>query len=140
MVKARPRETGAVAKSAPHGAVVATPTGGRMDVVTQPSAAGFSPLDMIYASLASCLVISLKAAAARQGVLDRYSGATVSVTGEKAHDEPSRVIRFDVVFDIRGDLTAAERHALMEAAEGEICTISNTLQGNPTVSGRLIEE
>lgn len=111
-----------------------------MEVVTQPSAAGFSPLDLIYAALASCLLISLKMAAARQGLLERYDGADVTVTGEKAADEPSRVARFDIVFDIRGDLTPAERHALMQAAEGEICTISNTLQGSPALVARLSAE
>lgn len=133
----RTRETGAVALASTTGSVqVTTPTGGSLDVVTPPSAPGFSPLDLIYAALASCLVISTKMAAVRQGVQDRLGDVRVTVTGEKAHEGPSRIERFDILFDIAGDLTDGEKQALMHAAEGEICTISNTLQGAPQLTAR----
>ncbi|SMC82874.1 OsmC family protein [Rhizobium sp. RU36D] len=135
----RTREVGAVATAATSGSVtVTTPTGGSLDVVTPPAAPGFSPLDLIYASLASCLVISTKMAAVRQGVQDRLGDVRVQVTGEKAHEGPSRIERFDIVFDISGDLTSDEKQALMHAAEGEICTVSNTLQGAPVLTARHV--
>ncbi len=134
----RYRETGAIARSSRTGAVtVESPTGGRMDIVTPPSAPGFSPVDLIYASLSSCLVISTRMAAARMGLSDRLTAVTVEVTGEKAEDGPSRIARFAAVFEIDGDLSDSEREALMHAAEGEICTISNTLQGQPSVAAEL---
>ncbi|RVG81220.1 OsmC family peroxiredoxin [Sinorhizobium meliloti] len=131
-LKVRTRETGATAvvgcTGFPH---VTSLTGGELDIVTSPSQPGFGPLDLLYASLASCLVLSARIAASRFGVLDRLTEVTVKVTGEKAHDEPSRVARFDIAFVIKGDFDDTVRHAIMEAAEEEICTVSNTLRGSP---------
>lgn len=131
-VKVRTRETGATAvvgrTGFPH---VTSVTGGEIDIVTGPSQPGYGPLDLLYASLASCLVLSARIAASRYGVLDRLSEVSAKVTGEKAHDEPSRVATFNIVFDIRGDFDDAVRHAIVEAAENEICTVSNTIRGNP---------
>ncbi|MBD9651152.1 OsmC family protein [Ensifer sp. ENS09] len=131
-VKVRTRETGATAvvgKSGfPH---VTSVTGGELDIVTGPSQAGYGPLDLLYASLASCLVLSARIAASRFGVLDRLTEVSAKVTGEKAYDEPSRVAKFNIVFDIKGDFDDTVRHAIAEAAENEICTVSNTIRGNP---------
>lgn len=52
-------------------------------------------------------------------------------TAGLAHDEPSRVARFDIAFIIKGDFDETVRHAIAEAAEEEICTVSNTLRGGP---------
>lgn len=131
-VKVRTRETGATAvvgrTGFPH---VTSVTGGEFDIVTGPSQPGYGPLDLLYASLASCLVLSARIAASRYGVLDRLTEVSAKVTGEKAHDEPSRVATFNIVFDIKGDFDDAVRHAIAEAAENEICTVSNTIRGNP---------
>lgn len=131
-VKVRTRETGATAvvgrTGFPH---VTSVTGGEIDIVTGPSQPGYGPLDLLYASLASCLVLSARIAASRYGVLDRLTEVSAKVTGEKAHDEPSRVATFNIVFDIKGDFDDAVRHAIAEAAENEICTVSNTIRGNP---------
>ena len=131
-VKVRTRETGATAvvgrTGFPH---VTSVTGGELDIVTGPSQPGYGPLDLLYASLASCLVLSARIAASRYGVLDRLTEVSAKVTGEKAHDEPSRVATFNIAFDIKGDFDDAVRHAIAEAAENEICTVSNTIRGNP---------
>ncbi len=76
-------------------------------------------------------MLSARIAASRYGVLDRLTEVSAKVTGEKAHDEPSRVATFNIVFDIKGDFDDAVRHAIAEAAENEICTVSNTIRGNP---------
>jgi uncharacterized OsmC-like protein len=137
-LRVKSRETGATATVGrtgfPH---VTSVTGGTLDIVTSPSQAGFGPLDLLYASLASCLVLSARIAASRFGVLDRLVEVSAKVTGEKAHDEPSRVARFDVEFVIRGDIDDVVRHAIAEAAEEEICTVSNTLRGNPEFVSRV---
>lgn len=137
-LKVRTRETGATAvvgrTGLPH---VRSVTGGELDIVTSPSQPGYGPLDLLYASLASCLVLSARIAASRFGVLDRLTEVSAKVTGEKAHDEPSRVARFDIEFVIKGDFDDAVRHAIAEAAEAEICTISNTLRGNPDLAARV---
>ena len=137
-LKVRTRETGATAvvgrTGFPH---VKSVTGGELDIVTSPSQPGYGPLDLLYASLASCLVLSARIAASRFGVLDRLTEVSAKVTGEKAYDEPSRVARFDIEFSIKGDFDDTVRHAIAEAAEAEICTISNTLRGNPDFAIRV---
>ncbi|ASY59967.1 OsmC family protein [Sinorhizobium sp. CCBAU 05631] len=137
-LRVKTRQTGAGATvgrtGSPH---VTSVTGGALDIVTSPSPAGFGPLDLLYASLASCLVLSARIAASRYGLLDRVVEISANVTGAKAQDEPSRVARFDIEFVIRGDIDDAMRHAIAEAAEVEICTVSNTLRGNPEFVSRI---
>ncbi|TIS71407.1 MAG: OsmC family peroxiredoxin, partial [Mesorhizobium sp.] len=65
-LKIRTRATGACAVLPPGGLpAVTTPTGGTVDVVTAVSAPGFNPLDLLYASLAACMVLSARIAATR---------------------------------------------------------------------------
>lgn len=115
----------------PH---IVSATGGTLDIVTGVSQQGFNPLDLLYASLSACLAMSARIAASRMGVLDRLVEVTADVTGEKAADEPSRVEKFSIKFRIVGDFDEATRQAIAKAAEDEICTVSNTIQGNPTFS------
>ncbi|AFL49598.1 putative OsmC-like protein [Sinorhizobium fredii] len=136
--RVKTREAGATAVGGRTGFPrVTSVTGGALDIVTSPSQAGFGPLDLLYASLASCLVLSARIAASRFGVLDRLVEISAKVTGKKAHDEPSRVARFDIEFVIRGDFDDAVRHAIAEAAEAEICTVSNTLRGHPEFASKV---
>lgn len=110
---------------------ILTDTGGTLAVTTHASEPGFSPIDLLYASLSACLALSARIAASRLGVLDRLQAVRVHVTGDKAHEGPSRIERFHVRFEIDGDLDTATRRAIIEVAEGEICTVSNTLRGAP---------
>jgi len=104
-LKIRTRTTGALAVLPPGGLPsITTPTGGTLDVVTQVSAPGFNPLDLLYASLAACMVLSARIAATRLGVADRLGEVSADVGGEKAKDEPSRVETFTVKLEITGDL------------------------------------
>lgn len=109
--------------------VVTSETGGTIDVVTSVSQPGFNPLDLLYASLSACIVLSARIAASRLKVADRLEEVRVHVTGEKSHDEPSRVVRFDITIEIDGDLDEATRHQIVDLAE-EICTVSDTLRGD----------
>ncbi|UXT97058.1 OsmC family protein [Agrobacterium tumefaciens] len=108
---------------------VVTATGGALTVVTGASEPGFNPLDLLYSSLAACLALSARIAASRMAVLDRFEKVTVHVSGEKADEEPSRIVRFDVRIEIKGDLDEATRSAIAHMAE-DICTVSNTLKGD----------
>ncbi|RFB98138.1 ABC transporter ATP-binding protein [Rhizobium leguminosarum bv. trifolii] len=134
-LKARPRPTGATAALGrtgfPH---ITSATRGEIDIVTSPSQPGFNPLDLLYASLSACLVLSARMAASQMGVLDRISDITAEVTGEKATEGLSRVARFNIAFSIKGDIDAATRQKIVQAAEDEICTVSNTIRGNPDFS------
>ncbi|TCL65176.1 OsmC family protein [Rhizobium sp. BK251] len=120
----------------PH---VTSATGGEIDIVTGASQPGFNPLDLLYCSLSACLVLSARMAASQMGVLDRLTEVTAQVTGEKAAEGLSRVVKFNIAFTVKGDLDEETREAIVRAAEDEICTVSNTIRGNPefvtTISG-----
>ena len=137
-LKIRTRNAGALAVLPPGGLpTITTPTGGTADVVTQVSAPGFSPLDLLHASLAACMVLSARIAANRLGVADRLGEVRAEVSGEKAKDEPSRVETFKIRLEIAGDLDAATRQRILEDTEA-ICTVSNTLRGAPALHATLV--
>ncbi|MET0749003.1 MAG: OsmC family protein [Rhizobium sp.] len=134
-LKGKARQTGATAKLERGGLPrVTSPTGGEIGVVTAPSQPGFNPLDLLYASLSACLVLSARMAASQLGVLDKLTEVTAEVTGEKAEEGVSRVETFTIAFTIKGDFDEATRQAIAHAAEDQICTVSNTIRGNPTFS------
>lgn len=138
--KIRIRPTGATASMGRTGFPrVVSETGGVIEIKTGAAEEGFNPLDLIYASLSACLAMSARIAVTKLGLLDRLEGVTAIVKGEKAPDEPSRIARFDVTFEIKGDFDEETRHEIARLAE-EICTVSNTIIGQPefaiTVSGR----
>lgn len=134
-LKGKARQTGATAVLGRTGfPQVTSATGGEINVVTAPSQVGFNPLDLLYASLSACLVLSARMAASQMGVLDKLTDVTAAVTGEKASEGVSRVETFNIVFTIRGDFDEATRQAIAHAAEDEICTVSNTIRDNPKFS------
>jgi uncharacterized OsmC-like protein len=136
-LKVRTRVTGATATLQPGGLpAITTPTGGAVDVVTGVSAPGFNPLDLLYASLAACMVLSARIAASRLGVAAELGEVCAEVSGEKAKDEPSRVEKFNIRLDIAGDLDAATKQRIVEDAEA-ICTVSNTLRAAPELHTTL---
>jgi uncharacterized OsmC-like protein len=127
----RTRPTGATATMGRSGFPrVVSATGGVVDIKTGAAEEGFNPLDLIYASLSACLAMSARIAASKLGLLERLEGVTADVKGEKAPDEPSRIARFAVTFEIRGDFDDETRHEIARLAES-ICTVSNTIMGQP---------
>ncbi|WP_174020282.1 OsmC family protein [Agrobacterium fabrum] len=128
--KVKLRPVGARAKVGRLGRpMMSTVTGGALEIVTGVSEPGFNPIDLLYSSLAACLALSARIAASRLGMLDRFEGVAVDVSGEKSADEPYRILRFDIRIEITGDFDEATRAAIAHAAE-DICTVSNTLKGN----------
>lgn len=126
-----PRKTGATAMLSRQGPpLIVSATGGEIQVVTRPSEAGFNPLDLLYASLSACLVLSARIAAGEQGVLDKLNAVEARVKGSKASDGPSRIERFEIELLIDADLDEAAKDEIAAAAE-QICTVSNTLRGHP---------
>jgi uncharacterized OsmC-like protein len=131
MVKVRFRQQGATAMIARRGAAtVRSDTGGEMALAGGVAEAGFSPLDLLFASVAGCLVVSARIAAGEMGILDRLGEARATVRGRKAADLPGRVERLDVEFEVSGDFDDATRKAIIARAE-ELCTVSNTLKRPP---------
>jgi uncharacterized OsmC-like protein len=72
------------------------------------------------------------------GIADRITAFTADVTGEKAPEGLSRVEKFNIVFKIEGDIDEETRAAIVAAAEDEICTVSNTIRGNPEFSTTIV--
>lgn len=137
--KVKHRETGALATLAERGkAVLTTPTGGTLDVVTAASEPGFNPVDLMCASLASCLVLSIKGAVVKLHLLDAFEGAEVSVKATKAHQGPSRIERLDAEVSIIGNFNDAQRSEIVKLSK-ELCTISNTLVHMPDISIRVAD-
>ncbi|RWQ40871.1 MAG: OsmC family peroxiredoxin [Mesorhizobium sp.] len=130
-LKVRTRPTGAVAVLSPGSLpVVTTPTGGMVDIVTGASAPGFNPLDLLYASVAACMVLSARIAATRMGVAASLGEVRADVSGEKAAGDVSRIGQLTITLDISGDLDEATKQRIVEDAE-TICTVSNTLRETP---------
>jgi uncharacterized OsmC-like protein len=117
---------------------VRSETGGTIGIVTSVSEPGFNPLDLLYSSLSACIALSARIAASRLGVAGELGEIRVHVTGEKAHDGPSRIARFDISIEIDGDLDIAAKRQIVQTAE-EICTVSNTLRGNADFVTELAE-
>lgn len=130
-LKVRTRQTGANATLRPgEQPTITTPTNGRIDVVTGVDLPGFNPLDLLYASVAACMVLSARIAAGRLGVGDRLRDVRADVSGSKAEGDVSRIGQFRIVLAIEGDIDAATKRQIAEDAE-TICTVSNTLRGEP---------
>jgi len=128
--RVKKRATGATAILGRNGhPTIETPTGGSLAVVTAASEPGFNPLDLLYSSLAACLVLSARIAASQMGVLDRFHSVEARVSGEKSEGEPARITRFEMQLTISGDFNDGVRQEIAHRAE-EICTVSNTLRGN----------
>ncbi|BCH60630.1 ABC transporter ATP-binding protein [Agrobacterium vitis] len=139
-IKMKTRPVGATAVIGRTGfPQITSATGGELAIVTGPSQPGFNPLDLLYASLAGCLTISARLAASEMGVMDRISEITAKVTGEKAKAGLSRVERFDITLTIKGEIDDETRKAIADRAEHEICTVSNTISGNPQFVTTLLQ-
>jgi len=134
-VKARPIGATAVVGRLGHPQVTSE-TDGRVEVVTGASEPGFNPLDLMFSSLAACLVLSGRIAASKLGILDRLTEVRAHVTGEKAHDGPSRITRFIVKLTVEGDLSPLEKTEIAHMAE-DICTVSNTLRISPEFAVKI---
>ena len=104
--------------------------GGALDVVTAASEPGFNPLDLLFSSLAACLVLSARIAASRLGLIGQFGEARAHVTGEKSSEEPFRIKRLFIDLTVEGDLDQTQKMQISRMAE-EICTVSNTLRSPP---------
>lgn len=130
-IKQRPIGAEAVLGAKGHPSVTSR-TDGRIDIVTGASAEGFNPLDLMCASLASCLVLSGRISASRLGLLEKLVEIRVGVSLEKTHDEPFRVTKFLCEFAIDGEFSEHQKTDIAHMAE-EICTVSNTLKAGAEI-------
>ncbi len=130
-------------KVRPMGATASLDRNGRGDVVARsgasltlagsPSMEGFNPLELLDASLAGCLALSVRIAARNLGLNERLGSVSVEVVGAKAAEPPSRIARQTCRFSIEGDFNDAERRSLIEEAH-KVCTIGNSYQASIDVA------
>jgi uncharacterized OsmC-like protein len=132
-IRVKTRATGAMARMESRGPVtLQTETGGALEVVTSVADPGFNPLDLLYSSLAACLALSIKGAVVKLHLLEVYSGVSVHVTGEKAHEGASRVAAISADIRIGGAFSDEQRQSIVTLAK-ELCTVSNTLSHAPEI-------
>ena len=126
MSQIRTRATGALATIGADGAAVVTArSGATTRLAYSPSMDGFNPLELLDASLAGCLALSVRIAARNLGLSDRLGNVAVEVIGAKAAEPPSRIARQTCRYAIEGDFNDAERRSLIEEAH-KVCTIGNS--------------
>jgi uncharacterized OsmC-like protein len=108
-------------------ATVSAASGGEVTLAMSASMPGLSPVEMLDAALAGCLVISLKVAAAHAGLAARLGDVRVEVIGAKAEEGPSRIARQSCRIEIDGDLDAEEKARLIAGAHA-LCTVGHSLE------------
>lgn len=108
-------------------------SGARLALAAMARDEGMTPLELMDAALAGCLVLSVRIAARKAGWHERLAGVKVDVTHIKAEDAPSRVGEFTCDFQIDGDFSAEERQQLIDEAHA-ICTVGNTLAQSPKIT------
>jgi len=106
---------------------VAARSGASLDLAGLASESGMTPVEMMDAALAGCLVLSLRIAARSFGWHERLVSVKADVRHQKAPDAPSRVIAFDCAFEIEGEFSAEECEKLVAEAH-RLCTVGNTLE------------
>jgi len=112
-----------------QGSVTARSSNASVDLANGVRESGMTPLELMDAALAGCLVLSARIAARSFGWHERLNSVTVDVRHEKAPDQPSRIAKFDCVFSIEGDFSEEERQKLIDEAH-RICTVGNTLMSD----------
>ncbi len=130
-ISGKVRATGAQAVVGRSGqAGIVSATGATITLSSALSTPGYSPVDLLYAAVAGCLVLSVRIAAGEKHLLDRLTEVRASVTGRKAPDEPPRITHLDIRIEVDGDFDEATRRELIARGE-ELCTVSNTLKQGP---------
>ena len=126
MSQTRVRPMGATASLDRNGrGNVVARSGASLPLAGSPSMEGLNPLELLDASLAGCLALSVRIAARNLGLSDRLGNVAVEVIGAKAAEPPSRIARQTCRYAIDGDFNDAERRSLIEEAH-KVCTIGNS--------------
>ncbi len=125
-VKIKPKTYGPLRVYATDGASITfeTEAGFRGNAGPSASSQALSPSDLVLASLANCIAISMRMAASPMAL--ELGELEVSAIAIKASDLPNRFGRFEVIIKT-GVAVDASRVEELLARTKDICTISNTL-------------
>jgi uncharacterized OsmC-like protein len=95
-----------------------------------PNGQGMSPSDLMLASLANCLAISIRIAGRPMAI--ELGALRVSAMAFKATDLPNRFGRFEVDIHTEYPVDAAQVDELLRRTK-ETCTVSNSLEAEVMV-------
>jgi uncharacterized OsmC-like protein len=104
--------------------VFETEAGNRVRAGQTPAADALSPSDLILASLANCIAISMRMAASQMAI--ELGTLDLSAIAIKATDLPNRFGRFEVTIKSGVAVDTAKVDELLRRTK-DICTVSNTL-------------
>jgi uncharacterized OsmC-like protein len=126
MVNLRPKTYGPLVVASPDADTlgITTEAGHRAVGARTPQAQGLSPSDLLLASLATCVSISMRMAGQQMGLA--LGDLTTTAQATKAMDPPNRFARLEVHVQIQDDLGADVASELVRRTKA-LCTISNTL-------------
>lgn len=110
-----------------------TEAGNRVRAGPSPAADALSPSDLMLASLANCIAISMRMAAKQMSL--ELGALDVSAIAIKASDLPNRFGRFELEIRTGSVVDAGQVDELLRRTK-DICTVSNTLGAEVVV--RLI--
>lgn len=125
-VRVKPKTYGPlrVASSVPEALTITTEAGHVAPGGLSPQAGAMSPSDLLLASLATCITISMRMAAQPMGL--ELGEVDASATATKAADLPNRFGRLEV--HVRTGLPVpADRIEELLTRTKALCTVSNTL-------------
>ncbi len=125
-VRVKPKTYGPlrVASVAPESLTITTEAGFVAPGGLTPQAGAMSPSDLLLASLATCITISMRMAAQPMGL--ELGEVSASATATKAADLPNRFGKLEV--DVRtASQVPAERVEELLTRTKALCTVSNTL-------------
>ena len=103
---------------------ITTEAGHGIAGVPSPQAQGMSPSDLLMASVASCITLSMRMAATQMGLTLGELRAQARAT--KATDLPHRFATLTVEVHSAGAVPVDRQGELLERTKG-LCTVSNTL-------------
>ena len=104
--------------------VIETEAGNRLGAGPVSAVDALSPSDLLMASLATCIAISMRQTAKAMSM--QLVVLEVSTLAVKATDLPSRFGRFEVVIRTGSPVDASKTEELLTRTK-EMCTVGNTL-------------
>lgn len=100
---------------------------------------GPSPVDTLLGALAACTGVDVVDILAKRRT--PVEGMTVAVTGDRANATPSRVVRIQLDFRIRGaGIEAAHAERAIELAVTKYCSVRDSLDPNLPIEWTLTLE
>jgi len=134
-VKLKPKTYGPLVVASPstESITFTTEAGHQGAGALSPQAQGMSPSDLLLASVATCISISMRMAAQQMGLT--LGALTTTAGATKATDLPNRFARVDVQVHSADALEPAQADELARRTKA-LCTVSNTLGAQVVLSLR----